>query len=67
MAGECNEFNDGHISYFDNQCMRVADICDYHNMTHIIQLDKHNFTQCSNGTHTLPLEQVSTGRKGTLE
>ncbi len=59
MAQTCDEFNDGYISYFDNQCTKVSDICHHFNLTHVTELDKHNFTQCSNGTHTLPLEQVS--------
>ncbi len=59
MAEACDVSKDGRMTYFDNECMAVADVCKHFDMTFVNELDKNNYTQCFNGNETLPLEKVN--------
>ena len=60
MAEACNTAGDGLISYWNNTCTNVEDICQNYNMKlQADSLDKFNFTMCNNGTHDLSLDKVS--------
>lgn len=59
MADACANGTNGAVSYWNNTCTKVNEICDYYNMTHVPdELDKFNFTMCNNGTHDLSLDKV---------
>ena len=61
MAENCTAGSEGLVSYYNNTCTRVAEICDDHGLQHTASnLDSHNFTMCTNGTHDFPLEKVRT-------
>ncbi|XP_059091235.1 sodium- and chloride-dependent glycine transporter 1-like [Tigriopus californicus] len=59
QADECNVAGDGFISFYNNTCTPVSDICSSYNMTHVPdQFDQFNYTMCNNGTMDLPLNKV---------
>ena len=59
MAENCTEGSSGFISYYNNTCTKVADICDDFGLQHAPdKLDSLNFTMCKNVTHDIPLEKV---------
>ena len=61
MAENCTAGSEGLVSYYNNTCTRVAEICDDYGLQHTASnLDSHNFTMCTNGTHDFPLEKART-------
>ena len=59
MAENCTEASSGLVTYYNNTCTRVAEICNDYGMQHAASnFDSHNFTMCTNGTHDFPLEKV---------
>ena len=61
MAENCTEGSSGLVSYYNNTCTRVSEICSQFGMQHNVDsLDSHNFTMCNNGTKDIPLEKGRT-------
>ncbi len=59
LAFDCNNVTkDGSLTYYDNQCTEIKDLCEMYNLTFVKDLDKHDFAQCYNGTHNIPLDKV---------
>ncbi len=59
MADECNRNATEDMSYYNNTCIRVSEICSAFELTHNPEaVDRQNFTVCNNGTHDVHLEKV---------
>ena len=60
MAATCNSLGDGLISYWNNSCAAVKDICSFYSLEHDEKnWDPFNFTMCLNGSDSIPLDRVS--------
>ncbi len=60
LARACDEGHNGTVSYFDNRCAAVEEICHHFNLTYAPDsMDPDtNLTQCNNGTHDVPVDMV---------
>ncbi len=59
LAKSCEEGTNGTVSYFDNHCTAIQDICQHFNFTYVPSWDPDtNLTRCNNGTHDIPVAQV---------
>ncbi len=60
-----NGGGNGTFSYFDNRCVSVEEICSRFDLSYAGDRRhlESNFTQCSNGTHDIPLDQVRRKKK----
>ncbi len=60
LAMACDEGKNGTVSYYNNTCTSVQDICHNFNLTYVENRrdPTTGYTQCFNGTHDIPLEKV---------
>ena len=61
LAAECSNGTGGLLTYWNNSCTSIDQICTYYNLTHNPnQTDYRNLTTCMNSTSTatLTLDQV---------